>query len=985
MVFTLNFFTLKINFLCYTKFSFVKSGGGAFLLLLLTMSIYCQTTFNPIQLGCGRLTLEIVPKPYTGDTVIVNCQDCCSGTISCERIEYQVFLRATPGAPIQLNGNFSLDFNDLFISLKLNRVNAVISGINQLQTESCHASYLDDFTDNYKVSAQEDEVTLNLSTLPSEQGQMLPDIPFNGYLTSEPVFSVIVDGFPNETFGMSCTEFTYSSLDDGCTGDTINAAPALFPMPNTTNSAFTLTFGDINCSLEDSITIPIIVSSSVIGTINLLDFAIHVETTAPDGFYAEPEFFNPLPGTSPDTMFMDDPSGDGRVVNIRYVAQDATPFFGTDVVIGILRVYRPPNLCQGYTTSLTLVPGRIRTNGLSPGSSGCKAINVEKTTAECVVPPVDVCPAFKFTISSEPNMPECAEDLKAYATIAWDPADFNGDTILDFELLRARLDFALESGVTISSVSVEGFTCPSTGNTCQGDCLSFSGNSVDLCIMTSSLPIANGARIVVNFNTPVNCVKSALVRKILLKENGASTACVPEIMSSVGFPICRTLAFVQGNVATEDSCWVENVQITIAPSSIDTACTEVFLTGDGSHPACQQFTSGCLCTNYTKYTVTPKRNDNPLNGITTYDLVLISKHILGIEPLWDPTMDIGSPYKMIAADANKSNSITTFDIVEIRKLILGIYDTFPSNTSWRFLPRSYSFTYPIVFPPPTFPFPDNIGISALPFDEADFVAIKIGDVNNTVVVDCDDCTAFERPAGAVLLKEPRRSALDAGAYYTLPVIYAGDKPIVAWQTSVHFDPEQLELIGPSMGDAKGFTADNINLGQTSKGIINALWFADVDAQEEASLMPGQVLFNLSFRTKQFIPESSSLLTIAENQMPCLAWEKEGGSYRMRMNPSGNVDARDDFHALPLSEVKVVCRPNPSMGEITFDLGYYPMPKRAQLTVLDAFGRRVWQRDLSRMAGPIQVSVPEAANWLVGVYHWELRRDKAREQGTFIRQ
>jgi hypothetical protein len=39
------------------------------------------------------------------------------------------------------------------------------------------------------------------------------------------------------------------------------------------------------------------------------------------------------------------------------------------------------------------------------------------------------------------------------------------------------------------------------------------------------------------------------------------------------------------------------------------------------------------------------------------DLVLISKHILGLEPL-------NSPYKMIAADANKSNSITTFDIVE---------------------------------------------------------------------------------------------------------------------------------------------------------------------------------------------------------------------------------------------------------------------------------------------------------------------------------
>ncbi|MBK7938253.1 MAG: hypothetical protein IPJ82_14745 [Lewinellaceae bacterium] len=87
------------------------------------------------------------------------------------------------------------------------------------------------------------------------------------------------------------------------------------------------------------------------------------------------------------------------------------------------------------------------------------------------------------------------------------------------------------------------------------------------------------------------------------------------------------------------------------------------------------------------YTVTPTKDDNPLNGVSTYDLVLISKHILGLEPLT-------SPYKMIAADANKSNSITTFDIVEIRKLILGIYSELPNNTSWRFVDQDFAFPQP---------------------------------------------------------------------------------------------------------------------------------------------------------------------------------------------------------------------------------------------------------------------------------------------------
>jgi hypothetical protein len=99
------------------------------------------------------------------------------------------------------------------------------------------------------------------------------------------------------------------------------------------------------------------------------------------------------------------------------------------------------------------------------------------------------------------------------------------------------------------------------------------------------------------------------------------------------------------------------------------------------------------------YTLTPTKDDNPLNGVTTYDLVLISKHILGLEPLT-------TPYKMIAADANRSGSITTFDIVEFRKLILGIYNELPNNTSWRFVDKAFS------FPNPNNPFqstfPENI-------------------------------------------------------------------------------------------------------------------------------------------------------------------------------------------------------------------------------------------------------------------------------------
>lgn len=121
--------------------------------------------------------------------------------------------------------------------------------------------------------------------------------------------------------------------------------------------------------------------------------------------------------------------------------------------------------------------------------------------------------------------------------------------------------------------------------------------------------------------------------------------------------------------------------------------------------------------------ITPSRKINVTNGLTTYDLVLIQKHILGIQPL-------GSPYKLIAADANYDGAVTTADVVLLRKLLLGIIQELPSQQSWRFVPSQY------VFPNPANPFappiPEKHAISETTFPVPNhvwFIGVKIGDVN----------------------------------------------------------------------------------------------------------------------------------------------------------------------------------------------------------------------------------------------------------------
>ena len=63
-------------------------------------------------------------------------------------------------------------------------------------------------------------------------------------------------------------------------------------------------------------------------------------------------------------------------------------------------------------------------------------------------------------------------------------------------------------------------------------------------------------------------------------------------------------------------------------------------------------------------------------GVTSYDLYLIARHVLGTEPLTDPLA-------VLAADVNQSGNLSAFDITTIRRAILGLDPDFRGGPSWR--------------------------------------------------------------------------------------------------------------------------------------------------------------------------------------------------------------------------------------------------------------------------------------------------------------
>ena len=115
-------------------------------------------------------------------------------------------------------------------------------------------------------------------------------------------------------------------------------------------------------------------------------------------------------------------------------------------------------------------------------------------------------------------------------------------------------------------------------------------------------------------------------------------------------------------------------------------------------------------------------NDDPLNGVSTLDMVLIQRHILGIAPF-----DIEC--NVLAADLTNDGRVTALDLLMMRKLILGIIPSLPSSPSWIFINEFQSTTVPLS---PVDLERDFKFLKAIfPLESLVVKAIKIGDVNGS--------------------------------------------------------------------------------------------------------------------------------------------------------------------------------------------------------------------------------------------------------------
>ena len=199
------------------------------------------------------------------------------------------------------------------------------------------------------------------------------------------------------------------------------------------------------------------------------------------------------------------------------------------------------------------------------------------------------------------------------------------------------------------------------------------------------------------------------------------------------------------------------------------------------------------------YTITPEKDINHLNGVSTFDLVLISKHILNIQ-------NFTSPYEYIAADINKSGTVTAFDMVELRQLILNINTEFANNTSWRFVDAVYNFGPLTTTLSQNFPEIANINNIASDQTNVDFIAVKIGDINASAV----PASRLSNDNSINLSMDTLTLTEDALlTSVVMPVKVDQFEKVEGLQFSVNWDPSILRYAGHNLFDLPG------NIGTTN--------------------------------------------------------------------------------------------------------------------------------------------------------------------------
>ena len=356
--------------------------------------------------------------------------------------------------------------------------------------------------------------------------------------------------------------------------------------------------------------------------------------------------------------------------------------------------------------------------------------------------------------------------------------------------------------------------------------------------------------------------------------------------------------------------------------------------------------------NCSTQTISLSKENNPKNGVTTFDLVLIQKHILGIEAF-------DSPYKWIAADVNQSTTVTTFDMVEIRRLILGQISNFTISPSWQFFPTDFVFTDPAdpfgtTLPENTF----NVSVSNNSIN-MDFFGIKVGDLNDSATPNLMATSADTRTDEAWILTAEDK-VVRVGDRVDIQLISKNLMNLQGIQFTLSYDATALEFVDVESVVMDDFSDNNFAVFE-NEGALTLSWNGDFAINEK------EEVFHFSFMAKE-TGQASDWLSINSRITKAEAYSLG--------NEILNIDLvfLDNNTIVNQSEMKLYQnQPNPfnDFTTIGFEL---PEAGSVEFTIFDLSGKslKTIQRDFAEGYQEINIDAKTFTN--KGIFYYQLKSD-----------
>lgn len=263
----------------------------------------------------------------------------------------------------------------------------------------------------------------------------------------------------------------------------------------------------------------------------------------------------------------------------------------------------------------------------------------------------------------------------------------------------------------------------------------------------------------------------------------------------------------------------------------------------------------------------PLLDANTLNGVTTFDAVIIQKHINGTEP-------INCPFSRIAADANRDGAITEEDADTIRQAVVN-NNPFTIEESWRIAPRflaptSFNFQHITAFTDKFWrtesssPFDATLMLLGETYDylgdqpvqhnektwmngirnwsffpdnpakcdtfQYDFVLIKLGDVNNSATINNLNTNSIA-DFSAVTYDITALTAENLTDEMELVVKIKSTYPLEGYQLGLKIDPEiiQINNVHPIEKDFEQSLNDyNTKLEEIAAGHLRTAWIVNYE-------------------------------------------------------------------------------------------------------------------------------------------------------------